>query len=1098
MARKSKKINFLLMLIPVVILLGVGIYFMLDESKKFINNMVAQKHIELFEQLEHIEQKIVDEAICTAYSKGISEDSREYCQQQRDITDKILAKNYSSTGINSYLEQAISTIIPQEESIDMQNALQTLKTIRNKIKNVRYDIDTAPTTNIDIVLNSSYKSLILDPLYKNMRAFEKKSYYNMYADWVVFSKKLLDSQFNTNYENIFVTYYLATKEPMSEKYLREWDQFIRFSDISYIPAFESIQMKHILKELTSKTSLEEIIDGIEEIRIDLISNHATGEYTTNIEVWRDFVGLKEKIINQHIKFISSHLLESISKEMKQHEQIFWIALASVVLSLFFMIYIIRSYYIAKEEDLALSKVLLGIERISEDKHLDLRNELELPDLNNKKEVYSYLEKVFELLEEKEREIVQAEDANAAKTLFLANMSHEIRTPLNGIVGFTELLRETSLDREQKEFLDIIKKSSEHLLSIINDILDFSKIGAGQLEIEEVAFESFKTFESAVESYAAKAIDKNIELGIYIEPFIPQKLIGDPTRISQVLLNLISNAIKFTKVDGAVDVFIEKVSEDDKSIDLKFVVKDTGIGISEEQKQKIFEAFSQADISTSREYGGTGLGLSISGQLVSKMGGKLDVESTVGKGSSFFFTLKFRKVLGEEPEPYAHKYHGLKVAFVLPSENIYRQIDINLIAYFDYLGVDFKMYYGDEVFNLNESELPDVLFFTQRYTKDKEQLERYFALPTKLVLLTTGEMQRDYRVPLDKVTKIIYRPINFSKIISALDICTSSKLENEAQKIEYMHSKFKDLHALVTEDNIINQKLIKRVLEDFGLQVSIAGNGKEALEKIEKEHDKYDIIFMDIQMPIMGGIEATKEIISFENDNSMKHIPIVALTANALQGDKEKYLNAGMDDYVSKPIEIKDIRNILEKYFIEKEELELSKTDIQKVKPKTNKALIKKEVKKDDKTTQKDKKALQKSISEKFKNLNKRKKSLPLKAKAEKKSHSIVNDVLLYISTPLISKVYMIALHNLGHDVTCATSEKDFLDKLETGKYKYAIYDDKSFETQLSLVYELIEDSLTIPLLLISNRNMNTPDKPNTLNLDIGINMLKTKLESIAK
>jgi len=309
------------------------------------------------------------------------------------------------------------------------------------------------------------------------------------------------------------------------------------------------------------------------------------------------------------------------------------------------------------------------------------------------------------------------------------------------------------------------------------------MGSGKFEIESIPFNAFEVFEAAVESYAAKAFSKDIELSIYIDPTIPQTLIGDPTKVSQVIINLISN---------------------------HFSISDTGIGISEEQKEKIFEAFSQADSSTSRKYGGTGLGLSISSRIVSYMGGKLDVESTPGEGSTFFFDISFKKAKDVEQVSYARRFSGMRVGMVLPSEDIYRQVDINLIAYLDYLGVSFTVYYGEEIFEADKASLPDVIFFFQKYTRHKGELECYFELESKLVLVTTGELQRDFNVPTDKVTKIIYKPVNFSKLVTALEVCEQEEEHIEPETLEKDYYMFNGLHALVAEDNMINQKLIRRV------------------------------------------------------------------------------------------------------------------------------------------------------------------------------------------------------------------------------------------------------------------------------------------------
>jgi len=1016
------------MLIPVVMLLGAGVYFIIDESKNFLQNLTASKHISLISKLDKVQQKVVTEAVCTAYAKGLDVDSKEFCSKQREQTDKILQSINTPNTHNTYLENAVSRLFSQDSTTN-DNVIDKLKQFKVVLHNIRYDIDTSQDITIDSLLNQSYKAKIIDPIYKMIQQLDQKKYFSSHLDWITLEEKNFESQYYTSLEDIFVTYYISTKEPISEANLKKWDKLIRFSDISYITNFDlpQLNIQKIQKDI------EQVNDGIEDIRIDLISNHTTGEYNTNIQLWRDFIDLKLSIINKYISTINTNLSNILQTSIQKHEKIIWIGLLAIVLSIFFIFYIVRSYFIAKEEEIALSKVLSGIEKISEDKQLNIKDELELPDLNNKKEVYLYLEKVFERLEEKEREVLAAEGANEAKTLFLANMSHEIRTPLNGIVGFAELLSHTPLNVEQQEFLDIIKTSSSHLLNIINDILDFSKLGAGKIEIEHIPFNIFETVESAVESYAAKAFEKDIELGLFIEPSIPHTLLGDPTRISQVIINLISNATKFTQLHGEINVFINRESETDKELRLKFIVQDTGIGISPEHKQQIFEAFSQADISTSREYGGTGLGLSISSHLVSKMGGQLDVESEVDKGSTFFFSIPLEKTEHEQ-NIYAHKYNReLKVGFILPSNNIYRQVDLNLIAYLDYLGVDFKMYYGNEIFETDE--LPDILFISHKYSRRTKELIKYLDLPLKRILITTGELQQHSDIPTDKVTKLVYKPLNFTKILLALDSCINEETTKESKSDSITDITFDNLNILVAEDNTINQKLIQKILNEFNINITLANNGDEALKILEQDRD--DIILMDIQMPVMGGIEATQYIRKLEETNSLPHIPIVALTANALQGDREKYLDAGMDDYMSKPIELSELKRILLSY---------AKDKI-KTKPK------------------------------------------------QKEEVTAKQNVLLYHPIELVLHIYRERLQNLDYIVDATTNPDEFKNKLFDNSYSLVICAHEILKQDEILSFLQNQDEIKTLVLVEKNINEDTYHLP-TIQEGSSGHDLKQKLKDI--
>ena len=605
-------------------------------------------------------------------------------------------------------------------------------------------------------------------------------------------------------------------------------------------------------------------------------------------------------------------------EEKKNEQIILMVISFMIFLLSLLMFI-RLIYLFKSLKLNTKHLNMLLEDIESYPNKDKVTEFKKI-INNREssEIYAFMSEMIQELQESKD---MADRANNTKSLFLANMSHEIRTPLNGIVGFTKFLKSTNLNAEQDEFLQIIRKSSEDLLSIINDILDISKIENGNIEIEEVFFNPMEEFENVIESYSANASKKDIDFSLWIDPSFSSELLrSDPGKIKQVLINLISNALKFTENKGAIDVIIEKVASKDSEVMVKFSVKDTGIGISEENKSKVFDAFIQADSSTSRKYGGTGLGLTISSSLVHALGGALILESQLGEGTIFSFSL----TLPKQDIKRELKYESMKLAIYSPhdvqSKDSDHYLEDYLLAYQHLSLRRFKTF--KECIDA-PSSLFDVLYI--HYDKiDKDELNTIIShhrSHSNIVLVVKLNKHHEVQQLNMNFAQVLYEPITFSKVDKSLSILSQKEknimLSRQRKLTSNNEVMFSGIHALIVEDNPINQKMIQHTLKNMGISSECANNGQEGVDSYIKNSNIYDIVFMDIQMPIMNGIDATKAILKYESSHNIKHTPIVAVTANALKGDRERFLAEGMDEYVSKPINLSKFITVLNKFFPQK-------------------------------------------------------------------------------------------------------------------------------------------------------------------------------------
>ena len=895
--------------IPVIILIFISAIFFYTNLKKYQESTNLTKKIELSQTLDNIVASIGRERGKSGIyfaSKGSFPNSKQAVIQKRKETD--IQINRLKKLLNQY---------PELKTPQLQRILLSL----NKINIVRKKIDSFKINFKDWFLN--YYSVMDANIYRYeaqlFKAEQTKSLFESRAITPSIEKLLMAKQNlrkaieNWGRQRGYLSFIVTKNIPISQE-----DYKLVFFDWYFnnesLPIYILNTYPDLKNILTSNTYKEHVNKFIEIL-------HTTQSVSNVYAETEEFDGYpidanevfnnSTKRINDIIK-VNKILSKKISNEVSiiSNNAFNMLIISSVLMLLSLLLFII---YIIIEK--SIKKNFVGLNELVT-KLIPLANEGNETKINKPKNTEEAYQIIDQAIENAVKLSKKAEEAAKAKSLFLANMSHEIRTPLNGILGFLELLKTTELNDEQEEYINTITTSANSLLEIINNILDISKIESNKVELELIPFKPVNEFEDTIEIFAARAADNGINLSSYIDPSIPAELKGDILKVKEVLTNLLSNAIKFTH-EGDITLTVKKSNMTSTKVNLYFEVADTGIGVSEEQKEKIFEAFSQADISVTRKYGGTGLGLAISGKYVELMGGKLQIESELNVGTKFFFELEL-EIIDPQNSLIINSFDKLSIA-VLQDKKDNIKSDF-LLNYLKYAGVNILYFSSlDDLKNIIKTEPLNSVCFIYEMLDNKEYLEYLSSVNISYTLISSlknkSEIEELEYKPLDTV----WDPMNPHKIYSMLGKLDSSRLsqyktDNKTEEKEngVDENKF-NLKALVAEDNPINQKLIKITLEQMGIKVVLSNNGLEAFNKYNLNPESYDLIFMDIQMPVMDGIEATHEILDFEEEEEIPHTPIIALTANALKGDKERFLAEGMDDYLTKPLNREALLKTIKKF-----------------------------------------------------------------------------------------------------------------------------------------------------------------------------------------
>ena len=926
-------------IVPAGILLVLSSYF-------FYNSYLQMERAKAFSDAlnnnQYIEKSLVElgkeRGISALYLATGKKDLLALLNKQRKKTDATVS------ALKSHLRTSGSTFLGSYLPVEKLDSslYRKMMTALQKLPETRKAVDARSGSFDDLILKQ-YSEDMASPLLESLQEPSKFVLSPRLTELSSILGQLYVSQEYTGRTRDYVAYYLEKKSPLDAEKLGRMNRFFSRSTLFDPTLIADRDFRIQAQKIYDTPRAKRLRSDISHTLAQIIQEAPQGNYSIGAIDWFT-LATRQILLYQKIEAqFNSQGIQEAEKLLHHNSTVMMISALLVLLALFILF---LGYRVASELGHSIhalhDTVKHSIQQFTADKeeYEELNDRLEHLDLETSEgveEAYAILESLVQhAVDTSSEKKSKNEEKDEAQALFLANMSHEIRTPMNGIIGFTELLKSTPLNDVQKEYTSVIEKSSQNLLRIINNVLDISKVESREVELEHVTFDSHEVFDATIESMGVPAAEKGLDLNCFIDPTISPKLKGDPEKLKKTLTNLIGNAIKFTDRGGEVDVEIQKRGSGKKgSTLLEFAVRDTGLGMSPEQIQKIFQPFSHGDADITRRYGGMGLGLTLAKEYIELMGGELEIESEKGAGSTFRFTVPLEEFPNEGSD-FKNAFDNLRLCRVLKAES---RLHDYLDRYAQYLGMQFiDVSTPVEIMqNLEEKRCSHALFDYENSPENLrnsiENLER-----KNLILLCRFNADKElesYGIPSER---IVHKPLTYQKLIALLqELAEFDHKEKQKTRTIRFPTRFHG-KILVAEDNIINQKLVKKILEGLGMDVEVVPNGEQAVEAREKQ--KYDLIFMDIQMPVMDGVEATHRILDYEKKENKTHVPIVALTANALKGDRERFLSEGMDEYISKPIEMSELIYILNKFLHDRAEVAPLEEEVEddlsttKEKPKT--------------------------------------------------------------------------------------------------------------------------------------------------------------------
>jgi len=882
----NRLLNFAIF-IPIFILMIISGFYLYQNFRQYKQIKSGEKYIKLTQKLEKILVALGEERGTSGIyfaSKGNYPNSKKVVFAKRKAMDNAI------NNLKKYIN----------ENPELYNKVENILTLVNNLPIIRKKIDSFKNIKYEDWFFKYYTVLenkIINDIYLLSKKFPDKLA-KIYQSKIPFEKIIAYTGITRGY----VAYYISSGLPFGRdgyenvilKYYHD-SNILPISALVNSPIYNQLKSKkfHKLEE-----NIKDLIYYIVQANLDYENSGNFIGYPVSSFDWFSIMTDRIKYfknavfyLNKKIEKESKQLITNIQKQFIINIVIFAISILMLIIGLYIK-------KIIKTHISELSNLISSLAPI-------LGKEVKI-DISSPEGMHKAIEIVQEAINTTQEAIKKSEEAAKAKSLFLANMSHEIRTPLNGILGFLELLKTTNINSEQEEYIKTIEQSAKNLLQIVNNILDVSKIESNKISLELIDFKALDEFENTVEIFATPAAQKQIEYVTDISPNMPSVLKGDILKIKEILTNLINNAIKFTNKNGTISVKIKFNGIQNNRAKLYFEVKDTGIGMSEEQKQKIFEAFAQADESVTRKYGGTGLGLTIVKNYVEMMGGEIKVESEINKGSKFYFEIEL-DVVDSTPRYQPNSLSHLTFAILnTEHDSLRKEITNSYLSFFGINKIGFNNEHEISKLALAENIKAIIIFYQE---SNKEIVKNIIQNSTIPVICISSY---SFKEEIDKISpdNTIYDPITPTKTYSTS--INLVKIQKETTTIQKEETPIYKLKALIAEDNPINMQLLKTTLKNLGVEAETAQNGLEAFNKYSMNPEKYDVIFMDVQMPVMDGIETTQEILEFEEEEGIEHTPIIAVTANVLKGDRERFLGAGMDDYISKPISMQNLKEVLEK------------------------------------------------------------------------------------------------------------------------------------------------------------------------------------------